>query len=132
MASIFSKRIIAYLLDFFVLSMFMWLVSYGLSLIIKPVDSYSAYQFLPYIVPVFIYLYFILCEKLIGATVGKSLMYLKVQSFNGANISWLQSIVRNVTKILWFPIIFDWLIGKFIGTDRLFSYITRTIVVRDK
>ena len=67
-----------------------------------------------------------------SATIGKSLMFLQVKSKNGADISWIQAIVRNLTKIYWFPIIFDWLIGKFLRSDRLFNTITRTIVVNDR
>ena len=131
MATVFTKRVIAYVLDFFVVSAIMWIISFFLSLMIKPVDVYQAYQYLPYIVPVLIMVYFVLCEKVMGATVGKSLLYLKVKSQNGYNISWLQAIVRNITKIFWFPIIFDWLIGKFLHKDRLFDVITKTVVLHD-
>ena len=64
-----------------------------------------------------------------GASIGKALMYLKVKSKNGMDITWPQAIVRNLTKIYWVPIIFDWLIGKFLKTDRLLNNITKTIVI---
>lgn len=129
MASIFSRRVVAYLIDFFVVSAFMWIVSYFLYYIVNPYNSYMVYNYFPYVVPVLILVYFILCEKFNGATVGKSLMYLQVRSKNGSLISWPQAIVRNLTKIYWIPIIFDWAIGKILKTDRLFNNITRTIVV---
>ena len=129
MASIFSRRVVAYLIDFFVVSAFMWIVSYFLYYIVNPYNSYMVYNYFPYAVPVLILVYFILCEKFNGATVGKSLMYLQVRSKNGSLISWPQAIVRNLTKIYWIPIIFDWAIGKILKTDRLFNNITRTIVV---
>lgn len=131
MASIFTRRIVAYILDFFVVSAVMWILSYIISLLINPIDTHSVYQYFSYIVPVLIFVYFVVTEKLYGASVGKALMYLQVRSKNGAMISWPQSIVRNLTKIYWFPIIFDWLIGKFLRTDRLFNNITRTVVVDD-
>ena len=87
------------------------------------------YQYFPYVTPVLILVYFILCEKFNGATVGKSLMYLQVRSKNGALISWPQAIVRNLTKIYWIPIIFDWAIGKILRTDRILNNITKTVVV---
>ena len=129
MASIFSRRVVAYIIDFFVVSAFMWIVSYFLYYIVNPYNSYMVYNYFPYAVPVLILVYFILCEKFNGATVGKSLMYLQVRSKNGSLISWPQAIVRNLTKIYWIPIIFDWAIGKILKTDRLFNNITRTIVV---
>ena len=131
MATVFTKRVIAYVLDFFVVSSVMWIISYFLSLTVSPADSYQVYQFLPFIVPVLIMVYFTLCEKFMGATVGKSLLSLKVKSDNGSDISWLQAFIRNLTKIFWFPIIFDWLIGKISDKDRILDVITKTVVVHD-
>ena len=129
MASVFSRRVVAYIIDFFVVSAFMWIVSYLLFFLVNPYNSYMVYQYFPYVTPILILVYFILCEKFNGATVGKSLMYLQVRSKNGAFISWPQAIVRNLTKIYWIPIIFDWAIGIILKTDRILNNITKTIVV---
>ena len=129
MASVFSRRVVAYVIDFFVVSAFMWIVSYLLFFLVNPYNSYMVYQYFPYVTPVLILVYFILCQKFNGATVGKSLMYLQVRSKNGAMISWPQAIVRNLTKIYWIPIIFDWAIGKILKTDRILNNITKTVVV---
>ena len=132
MATVFTRRIIAYIIDFFVVSAVMWILSYFIFAIMTPSSVYSVYQFVPYIVPILIFAYFVVCEKKFGATVGKAVMYLQVRSKNGAWISWPQAIVRNLTKIYWFPIIFDWLIGKLLKTDRLLNNITRTVVVGER
>lgn len=129
MATVFTRRVIAYVLDFIVVSAIMWIISYLLFLIIGQNDIYQVYKYLPFIIPVLIMVYFVLCEKLAGATVGKSLMFIQVKSKNGSNISWIQAIVRNLTKIYWVPIIFDWLVGKILKSDRLLNNITQTIVV---
>lgn len=131
MATIFTRRVIAYCIDFFVVSAFLWVVSYFLYALAGARNVYSIYQYLPFIVPIFILVYFVLCEKVFAASIGKAMMYLEVRSKNGARISWLQAIVRNLTKMFWVPIIFDWLIGKFLRTDRLFNNITRTTVVNE-
>ena len=107
----------------------MWILSYLFSLIISPADIGSVYGFFPYLAPILGYVYFVFCEKVKGATVGKALLFLEVRSRNGAYMNWPQSIVRNLTKIYWIPIIFDWLIGRIMNTDRLFGNITRTVVV---
>lgn len=107
----------------------MWIIAFLLSLIINPIDIVSFYGALPYLLPIVQLVYFIFLEKSKGATVGKALMFLEVRSRNGANINWAQAIVRNLTKIYWIPIIFDWLIGRVMNTDRLFANITRTVVV---
>ena len=129
MVSVFSRRVVAYVIDFFVVSAFMWIVSYLLFFIVNPYNSYMVYQYFPYVTPILTLVYFILCEKFAGATVGKSLMYLQVKSKNGYDISRPQAIVRNLTKIYWIPIIFDWAIGKILKTDRILNNITRTIVI---
>ena len=116
-------------MDFFVVSAFMWIVSYLCSLLINPYYSYAIYQYFPFVVPILIIVYFVLCEKYYGATVGKSLMYLQVRSRNGAFISWPQAIIRNLTKIYWLPIIFDWAIGRALNTDRILNHITKTVVI---
>lgn len=119
-------------MDFVAVSAIMWLLSYFIFAIMTPSTVYGVYKYAPYVTGILIFVYFVLCEKLFGATVGKSIMYLQVRSKNGAAISWAQSLVRNVTKIYWFPIIFDWLVGKFLKTDRLLNNITHTIVISDK
>ena len=132
MASVFTRRVIAYVIDFFVVSAFMWIVSYLLSLIINPYGSFQIYTYFPYVVPVLGLLYFVVLEKSKGSTVGKALMYLRVISRNGRRISWIQSIVRNLTKIFSFPVIFDWPIGKILKrSDRIFGIFTKTIVVNE-
>lgn len=129
MASLFTKRIAAYLADFFVVSAFMWIVSFVLYLLANTYSMNSLYSYFPYVVPVLIMVYFVVCEKYKGATVGKALLYLQVRSNNGEYVSWQQAIVRNLTKIYWFPIIFDWAIGKILGkNDRILNSITKTRV----
>jgi uncharacterized RDD family membrane protein YckC len=130
MASVFTRRVIAYVLDFFVVSAFMWIVSYLCYFVMNPYETSSVYQFFPIIMPVLTLIYFIYLEKTKSATVGKALMYLEVRSRNGARINWAQSIVRNLSKIYWIPIIFDWAIGKLLKSDnRLLGNITKTVVI---
>ncbi|MBR0272086.1 MAG: RDD family protein [Methanobrevibacter sp.] len=132
MASLFTRRFLAYVIDFFVVSAFMWIVSYLLSIFVNPYSSYTVYMYFPYVTPVLTLIYFIVLEKIKGATVGKALMYLRVISRNGYPISWIQAIIRNLTKIYWFPVIFDWAIGKIIRRDeRILGVITKTIVVNE-
>lgn len=133
MANIFSRRVIAYIADFFVVSAIMWIVSYLIYLVINPYETYKVYSYFPYVVPVLIFIYFVFLEKIKGSTVGKALMYIQVRSKNGAEISWTQAIVRNLTKLFWVPILFDLILG-FIFTrdDRLFNSLTKTIVVDER
>ncbi len=132
MATVFTRRVISYILDFIVVSAFMWIVSYFLYGIVGAKDYYSVIQYAQYIVPAIIFIYFILTEKFAGASIGKAILGIEVKSYNGADISWLQAVVRNLTKIYWIPIIFDWLVGRILGTDRILNNITRTVVVNSR
>ncbi len=107
----------------------MWILSFLVSLVISPIDVSSIYAYFTIIAPVLGFVYFVFLEKTRGATIGKALMYLEVRSRNGSYINWAQAIVRNLTKIYWIPIIFDWLIGRIMNTERLFANITKTVVV---
>ena len=78
MASLFTRRIAAYLADFFVVSAFMWIVSFVLYMLANPYSMNSLYSYFPYVVPVLIMVYFVVCEKYKGATVGKALLYLQL------------------------------------------------------
>lgn len=132
MASVFTRRVIAYIIDFFVVSSFMWIVSYLLSLFVNPYNMYTIFYYFQFVVPILIMLYFTVLEKTKGSSVGKSLMYLRVLSRNGYRISWLQAVIRNLTKIFWFPIIFDWAIGRILKrNDRILGYFTKTVVVNE-
>ncbi|WP_296888252.1 RDD family protein [uncultured Methanobrevibacter sp.] len=132
MASVFTRRVIAYIIDFFVVSAFMWIVSYLLSLFVNPYSMYTIFYYFQFVVPILIMLYFTVLEKTKGSSVGKSLMYLRVLSRNGYRISWIQAFIRNLTKIFWFPIIFDWAIGKILKrNDRILGYFTKTVVVNE-
>jgi uncharacterized RDD family membrane protein YckC len=132
MVSMFLKRTIAFLADFFVVSAFMWIVSFVLSVIANPYSMFMIYQYFVVVVPILIIIYFVLCEKIKGSTVGKSLMFIEVKSLNGGNITYMQAITRNISKIYWFPIIFDWGIGKILGRDdRILASFSKTIVVEE-
>ena len=56
-------------------------------------------------------LYFIVLDVAWGATIGKRIMGLQVQTLNGARITFVQSIIRNISKIFWPFLFLDWLIA---------------------
>lgn len=131
MATMFTRRVVAYIIDFFVVSSVMWIVSYLFGTFLNT-SAYMVYVYLPYVVPVLILAYCIGLEKTKGATVGKALMYLRVVSRNGYSLSWSQAIVRNLTKIYWFPVIFDWAIGRLLKrNDRILGVFTKTVVANE-
>ena len=132
MASMFTRRVVAYIIDFFVVSSFMWIVSDLLAIFFNPYSMYEVYVYFPFVVPVLVIVYCSSLEKIKGATVGKALMFLRVVSRNGRPISWSQAVLRNLTKIYWFPIIFDWAIGRLLNrNDRILGVFTKTVVANE-
>ena len=56
-------------------------------------------------------LYFILLDVYWGATIGKNVMGLVVQTEKGGKVSLTQSFIRNISKIVFFPVFLDWIIA---------------------
>lgn len=132
MMSMFTRRTVAYILDFFVVSAFMWIIAFIISLLTSWQLSNDIYNYFIYITPILIMLYFVYCEVNKGATIGKAIMYLKVKSSNGRKINIQQAILRNISKIYWIPIIFDWAIGKILKSeDRFLNGLTSTKVIEE-
>ena len=136
---LFLKRTIAYILDFFVVSAFMWIISYFAYFGINYLNMFQIYHYFVFILPILIILYFTILEKNLGATIGKRLMFIEVKSAvprrgrlgRDYSISYSQALIRSLSKIYWFPIIFDVILGKITGKTRLLDGITRTTVVEE-
>ena len=136
---LFGKRVVAYILDFFVVSAFMWIVSYFAYFFINYFNMFQIYHYFVFILPILILVYFTVLEKNLGATVGKRLMFLEVKSTvprrgrlgRDFSITYSQALIRSLSKIYWFPIIFDVILGKITGKTRLLDGITRTTVVEE-
>lgn len=133
MVGMTTKRFIAYILDFLVVFAFMWPISYLLFLFANPVFKYQVYHYFPITAPVLILIYFVFCEKIRGATVGKLLMFIEVQNENAERISYKEAIIRNISKIGWVLILIDYILGLLYGSkdDRLLGQLSHTKVVEE-
>ena len=136
---LFLKRTIAYILDFFVVSAFMWIISYFAYFAINYFNMFQIYHYFVLILPILILLYFTILEKNLGATVGKRLMFIEVKASvprrgrlgRDYSITYSQALIRSLSKIYWFPIIIDVILGKITGKTRLLDGISRTTVVEE-
>ena len=136
---LFGKRVVAYILDFFVVSAFMWIISYFAYFFINYFNIFQIYHYFVFILPFLILLYFTILEKNIGATVGKRLMFIEVKSAvprrgrlgRDYSITYSQALIRSLSKIYWFPIIIDVILGRIAGKTRLLDGITRTTVIEE-
>ena len=136
---LFGKRVVAYILDFFVVSAFMWIISYFAYFLINYFNIFQIYHYFVFVLPILILLYFTILEKSIGATIGKRLMFIEVKSAvprrgrlgRDYSLTFSQALIRSLSKIYWFPIIIDVILGRITGKARLLDGITRTTVVEE-
>jgi uncharacterized RDD family membrane protein YckC len=82
------------------------------------------------------FVYFIVMEAVLGATVGKMALGIRVVKLDGSPISWWQSIVRNLWRILdILPGVIPYLLGALLiwsspTRQRLGDRLAQTVVVR--
>lgn len=135
MASMFTKRALAYIIDYFVVTAIMWILAQILAFIVIPYSMFIIYNYFVLLLPIITILYFVLLEKMKETTIGKNIMFLKVVSIDGSRISYMQAIIRNLSKLYWIPIILDLLIGRIYGNsndnERILGKLSKTQVVNE-
>ena len=131
MVSTFTKRTLAYLADYFVISASLWILAQILAIIVIPFSIFFVYNFFIFLLPVLIFFYFVYSEKKKGRTIGKDILDLKVVTEDGGNITYRKAIMRNLSKLFWIPIIFDVIIGRFVGesNERILGQWSKTKVI---
>jgi uncharacterized RDD family membrane protein YckC len=88
--------------------------------------GYSYPLIFPLIVGVLMVLYFAFFEVTWGATLGKRLLGLQVQTTDGGKIGFDKSIIRNISKIYWILLLLDWIVAVATpGDDRRQKYTDR-------
>ena len=63
MVSVFKKRVLAYIADYFVVSAIMWIIAELLYLIVFPFSAFFVYEYMIILAPIIGLAYFILLEK---------------------------------------------------------------------
>ena len=131
MVSMFKKRALAYLIDWFVISATLMILAQILAIIVITFSLFIVYNFFVYLLPVFILIYFVYLETKKGKTIGKDILDLRVVSEEGENITYREAIIRNLSKLYWLPIIIDIIIGKYFGDsdERILGQWSKTMVI---
>lgn len=128
---LFKKRTYAYIIDFFVVSAFMWIISYVLYLFANFYNVFEIYHYFIFVLPIIQLIYFTVLEKKNHATIGKRLVYIEVESLHG-DLSYSQTFIRSISKVFWVIIILDIIIGLIVKkNDRYLDYMSRTHVVEE-
>lgn len=106
-------RLVAFIIDGIILGIVAGIVSAFLVLLSLFAGFYNGLGFLvfSFIWGVLSFLYFMILDTYWGATIGKRLLGLQVQTMNGGKIPFDKSFIRNISKIFWPFLILDWLVG---------------------
>ena len=81
---------------------------------------------LPFVAGILWVLYSVILEVSWGATIGKRILGLQVQTVSGSKITIDKAFIRNISKIFWLFLILDWLVAVATpGADRRQKYSDR-------
>src|SRR5271157_603590 len=69
--------------------------------------GWGFYLGFPFLLGLFELLYFVFMEASYGATLGKRLMGLQVQTVNGSKVTFEKAFIRNISKIFWLFLLLD-------------------------
>lgn len=128
----FTLRLKACIIDAIIVTLFTALINNLLYIILLPMNNPQILSWYPYaVLTVVTLMYFTIFEAKTNKTIGKKIAKLYVSDSEGY-MSYYKAFIRNITKILWVPLIFDIIIGKVLGfPSRLFDKIAGTDVYRD-
>ena len=126
-------RLIALLIDGIIIAVVAWVIMSFL--IVSIVFTAAIYGFwlgwgyslvFPFVTGIIMVLYFAFLEVSWGATIGKRVMGLQVQTTSGVRVSFNQAFIRNISKIYWILLFLDWLIAVVTPrSDRRLKYTDR-------
>jgi uncharacterized RDD family membrane protein YckC len=75
---------------------------------------------------IMLWLYFTIFDVYMGASIGKRLIGIQVQTVNGGRVTIDKAVIRNLTKIFTPLLLIDWLIGIVTPGDKRQKYLDRT------
>lgn len=129
----FLQRLWALIIDFIVVTLLTTLVNNILFVPLSFMNNITISANYPLVVLILVtWIYFTIFEAKTNKTIGKRIIGLYVSDSEGY-MSYKKAFIRNLTKTLWIPLIFDVIIGKLLNCpSRLFDKFAGTDVYADK
>ena len=118
MENLWGKRFLALLIDILVLTLILWIFTALIYPLIAVANTFGVLNYWLIVAALIIIGYFTYFEGSFGRTPGKDVMKIKVTADNG-NINHQKAFIRNLSKILWFPLIIDVILGYIAGNSKL-------------
>lgn len=118
MQNLWSKRFTALIIDALLITLIIWVLSALLYPLIAIADGFSVLNYWLLVTVIIIIAYFTYLEGSSCTTLGKNLMKIKVIS-NENKMDYKKAFIRNLSKILWIPLILDVLVGYVSNSSKL-------------
>jgi uncharacterized RDD family membrane protein YckC len=118
MEKLWGRRILALVADFIVVTLVIWILSALVYPLIAIVGLYGVFNLWLVFAAIIILLYFTYLEGNYGTTLGKNIMKIKVIADEG-DLTYKKALIRSLSKILWFPLIIDVLVGYVAGDSKI-------------
>ncbi len=118
MESLWGKRFLALFIDVIVVMLIVWILSALIYPLIASTDIYGILNYWLILSALIIIGYFTYLEGKFGLTLGKYIIKIKVVADEG-NMNYGKAFKRNLSKILWFPLIIDVLAGYVSGNSKI-------------
>lgn len=130
MENFWGRRFAALLVDIIILTLFMYVVSAIVFLLFAQLGIFSVLNYWIFIAAIIIIVYFTFMEGKTDSTLGKKLFKLKIKAVNG-NVGYKKAFIRNLSKIYYFPLIADVILGFIFGdsNDRILDKISGAYVI---
>jgi uncharacterized RDD family membrane protein YckC len=124
-----GRRLVALIFDGIILTLMMWILSSLIYPLIVATSTFTVLNYWLLMAALIIITYFTYMEGKNGTTLGKSLMGLRVETSTG-EMNYRIAFVRNLSKILWVPLILDLILGFLFGdsNDRYLNQASNTWV----
>ena len=133
MENFWGRRFAALLVDIVIVTLLLWIISSLIFLLMAGLGIFSVLNYWIFIGAILIIVYFTYMEGKTSSTLGKRLFKLKVKAKDG-DMNYKTSFIRNLSKILWVPLIVDVILGFIFvdSNDRFLDQVSGTYVVNDK
>jgi uncharacterized RDD family membrane protein YckC len=130
MENLWGRRFAALIVDIIILTLFMYILSSIVFLLFAGLGIFSVLNYWIFFAAIIIIVYFTYMEGKTSSTLGKRLLKLEVVAVKG-NINYKKAFVRNLSKILYLPLIVDVILGLIFvdSNDRFLDKVSGTYVV---
>jgi len=108
-------RLVAFIIDSIIIGIVAGIIYFFVILSLLASGTWlflwGSYLVLPFLLGILEILYFAFMEVSYGATLGKKILGLQVQTANGGKVTFDKAFIRNISKIYWLFLLLDWILA---------------------